>query len=240
MDVRNGLHVDAAVDSDGVHPSDGSESAAAIRFGVLESEESGPSVVDGIERVTLQQAATRLGVGITTARRWVRSGRLKAIREETPQGHTWRVLLPSGAPPPREPDPGTPAGADSAAAADSTAVREVARLEAHVTDLRTTVADLREQLSRKDDELVSRRREIQELHVLLGRAQLPKPMEVVATADSETDSKETPDRRPRTDSEITPSESDRRSRSKPSWWKRLLFGLLVDEGRASNAGSQGL
>ena len=54
------------------------------------------------------------------------------------------------------------------------------RLEAHVADLRATVTDLREQLGRKDDELVSRRREVQELHVLLGRAQLPRPVDVAS------------------------------------------------------------
>lgn len=228
MDAQNGLHGEAAVesdqDSDGVRPSFGSESSAAIRFAVSDSGESGPAVIDGVERVTLQEAATRLGVGITTARRWVRSGRLKAIREETPQGHTWRVLLPSGAPAPHESGLGIPPGSDSAAAADSPTVREVARLEAHVADLRTTMADLREQLSRKDDELVSRRREVQELHVLLGRAQLPRPMEVAATPESGGDNDGTPDGSPQTDSEIVPGESDGRSRPTRPWWKRLLFG----------------
>jgi len=224
MDTRNGLPAETVADSAGVRPSYESEPSTDIRFKVSDSAESDTSVINGVERVTLQEAATRLGVGITTARRWVRSGRLKAIREETPQGHTWRVLLPSGAPPPHESGLGIPHSSDVVPAAASPVVREIARLEAHVTDLRTTMDDLRDQLSRKDDELVSRRREVQELHVLLGRAQLPRPMEVVATPDSEADTQGTPDESPPMDSGAPPSESDGRSRSPTPWWKRLLFG----------------
>jgi excisionase family DNA binding protein len=216
--------VDATPDSGGVRSAPSPESSAAIRFSVPESADSGPAAASGVERVTIQEAATRLGVGITTARRWVRSGRLKAIREDTPQGHTWRVLLPAGTPPAHEPG-GRPAGADSAAAApDSAAVREVARLEAHIADLRTTVADLREQLARKDDELVARRREVQELHVLLGRAQLPKPVEAVAAADSESDAGRPPEGTPQTDSGMAAAESGEVAPGRLPWWKRLLFG----------------
>jgi excisionase family DNA binding protein len=216
--------VDTVSDSAGVRPAPWPESSAAIRFAVPDSAESGPDAQEGAERVTLQEAATRLGVGITTARRWVRSGRLKAIREETPQGHTWRVLLPRGA------DAGAGAGTvspppDAASApSDSPAFREVGRLEAHVADLRATVADLREQLSRKDDELVSRRREVQELHVLLGRAQLPRPVEVASGSESVVDSGETPEGTPGTDSAGAGAESGAQPRAPVPWWRRLLFG----------------
>src|SRR5215213_6042871 len=195
MDAPNGLPVDSAVDSEvdsgGVRPAlqadSAPDSAVAIRFPI-------PDSAGGGERVTLQEAAGRLGVGITTARRWVRNGRLKAIQEETPQGHMWRVLLRAAAPEAAPSRPAAPESADSTgdsttdSTVDAGAPREVGRLEAHVTDLRLTVADLREQLARKDEELVARRREVQELHVLLGRAQLPKPVEVAATPDAESDS----------------------------------------------------
>ena len=106
MDAPNGLPADSAVDSEmdsgGVRPAlqadSAPDSAVAIRFPIPDSADSGTESAGGGERVTLQEAAGRLGVGITTARRWVRNGRLKAIQEETPQGHMWRVLLPAAAP----------------------------------------------------------------------------------------------------------------------------------------------
>jgi hypothetical protein len=175
-----------------------------------------------VERVTLQEAAARLGVGITTARRWVRSGRLKAIREETPQGHIWRVLLPSAPTEAAPTAPTAPAASDSTT--DAGAAREVSRLEAHVADLRLTVADLREQLARKDDELVARRREVQELHVLLGRAQLPKPIDVAPAPESAVDSGGTPEGTPRPDFTGAGLDSAGDSGAARPWWKRLLFG----------------
>jgi transposase len=194
----------------------------AIRFPVPDSAESASEDAVGGERVTLQEAAARLGVGITTARRWVRNGRLKAIQEETPQGHIWRVLLPAAA---AEAAPRAPAAAESTdSTTDTGAIRELGRLEDHVTDLRLTVADLREQLARKDEELVARRREVQELHVLLGRAQLPKPVEVAATPDSESDSDGTPQGTPQSDSDRTTAESGVDFGPGRPWWKRLLFG----------------
>jgi excisionase family DNA binding protein len=220
MGTRDGLPVDTVADSGGVRPAHRPESSVAIRFAVPDSAESGPEAGERAERITLQEAATRLGVGITTARRWVRSGRLRAIREETPQGHTWRVLLPPGA--------AAEAGAGPAPppldAADSPAVRGVVRLEAHVADLRATVVDLREQLGRKDDELVSRRREVQELHVLLGRAQLPRPVDMASGSDSVMDSGETPEGTPGTDSDGAGAESGVQPRAPLPWWRRLLFG----------------
>ena len=154
----------------------------------------------------------------------------------------WRVLLPAAAPEaaPGAPDspaePPHPESGDSGpespdSAPDSGATREVGRLEDHVTDLRLTVVDLREQLARKDEELVARRREVQELHVLLGRAQLPKPVEVESTADSGSDSAGTPPWTPRSDSGgLRPESGSVRPESgmdfgpdRP-WWKRLLFG----------------
>jgi hypothetical protein len=47
-----------------------------------------------MERVTIQQAAARLGVSPDTIRRRMLSGKLKAIREPRPQGFRWLVELP--------------------------------------------------------------------------------------------------------------------------------------------------
>jgi hypothetical protein len=92
----------------------------------------------------------------------------------------------------------------------------VSRLEAHNTDLRDTNAHL-------TDELASRRREVQELHVLLGRMQasLPPPAPP-GQADDDTPVEwklePTPDTehaRPEGPALSAPSER--------SWWRRLLL-----------------
>ena len=200
----------------------------AIRFAVPDSAESGPDAHEGAERVTLQEAATRLGVGITTARRWVRSGRLKAIREETPQGHTWRVLLPSGA------DAGAGAGTVSPPPDAASAPSDSRRSGRSGVWRRTSPICGRpwptcaSSSARKDDELVSRRREVQELHVLLGRAQLPRPVEVASGSESVVDSGWRLRRGLRgTDFAGAGAESGAQPRAPVPWWRRLALRVVV-------------
>jgi|SRR5215207_8477707 len=45
-----------------------------------------------IQRLTVQQAAIRLGLSSATIRRMIRAGQLPAEREERPQGSRWIVL----------------------------------------------------------------------------------------------------------------------------------------------------
>jgi hypothetical protein len=47
-----------------------------------------------MERVSIKEAAERLGVSQDTIRRRLKSGGLAGEREKTPQGFVWRVELP--------------------------------------------------------------------------------------------------------------------------------------------------
>jgi len=106
------------------------------------------------ERVTIREAAERLGVSPDTIRRRISKGQLEAAQEPRPQGFVWMVELPrpkakrrrsSSRRPPRSKGP-TPA-----------------ELEAK---------HLQEKVDMLTTELESRRREISELHQLLGQSQL--------------------------------------------------------------------
>src|SRR5215218_684924 len=58
------------------------------------------------ERVSIKEAAERLGVSQDTMRRRLKSGELAGEREKTPQGFVWRVELP------QEPGSGDAAAAE--------------------------------------------------------------------------------------------------------------------------------
>jgi hypothetical protein len=108
-------------------------------------------------RVTLAEAALLLGISEPTARRRVRSGELPGTQVPTPQGFTWMVDLPDDIP--TEPSPS----------------EEVVSEE--VVAMRVSMARMEAQITAQEVELEARRREVQELHVLLQQAQsaLPSP-----------------------------------------------------------------
>ena len=140
--------------------------------------------------VPLREAADALGVGVTTARRWVRSGRLKGHRIRAREGDVWYVELPpdAGAPaapaaPEAPPDgalrrpataaPSEPVTAEAVASAETPTRRgtpRLARAEEAVVRLEAHVADLRQTVTRLETELDARRREGQVLLAVLGRA----------------------------------------------------------------------
>src|SRR5687767_6122803 len=103
-------------------------------------------------RLTISEAAQRLRVSEMTIRRRIRSGELQGVQVNSPGGFAWVVDLPDE-PTVDEPSP------------DTSSLREL------VDELRARVA--------QDQELEARRREVQELHVLLQQAQaaLPVPKE---------------------------------------------------------------
>ena len=112
--------------------------------------------------VTIQEAAQRLGVSQDTVRRRIRKEELQATQTPTPQGFRWVVELEDleedaqAAPtPPHRADIG------GAQVEDGQDVREL-------------VDALRSQLQSQGEELVARRREVQELHVLLQQKALPE------------------------------------------------------------------
>lgn len=96
-----------------------------------------------MERVSVAEAAHRLGVSTDTIRRRIRAGELTAHQEPTAQGFRWEVELEPKDQPPNAPD---------------------SNLDALVTTLQA-------QVQAQAEELEARRREVGELHVLLQNAQ---------------------------------------------------------------------
>jgi len=96
-----------------------------------------------MEKVSIGEAAQRLGVSTDTIRRRIGKGELTAHQEPTPQGFRWKVeLRPNDQP-----------------------------LNGYDNNLETLVSTLQAQIQAQADELDARRREVQELHVLLQTAQ---------------------------------------------------------------------
>jgi len=116
----------------------------------------------------MEEAARRLGVSVATIRRRLHSGELRGFQEPTSQGFKWLVEVPELT------TVGTPnkshTQTDSAGAPDLN--DGVSSTNGEVAALKETIVILRE-------ELEARRREVQELHVLLQHAQsaLPAPKE---------------------------------------------------------------
>jgi predicted ArsR family transcriptional regulator len=113
--------------------------------------------------VSIQEAATRLGVSVETIRRRLHNGVLKARQVPTPQGFVWMVELPN-----EEPQQETHSG-EPEALHELVAVLK-AQLEKKDHQLEIQAAAHQEQLEAKD-------RQIEQLHVLLQQAQaaLPAP-----------------------------------------------------------------
>jgi len=102
-----------------------------------------------VEKISVGEAARRLGVSTDTIRRRISKGELLAHREPTPQGYRWEIeLQPNNQP-----------------------------LNGHAGDNELLVTTLQAQVQAQAEELDARRREVQELHVLLqsAQAQLPPP-----------------------------------------------------------------
>jgi len=96
-----------------------------------------------VEKVSVGEAARRLGVSTDTIRRRIGKGELLAHREPTPQGFRWEIELePNNQP-----------------------------LNDHEGSTEALVTALQAQVQAQADELDARRREVQELHVLLQTAQ---------------------------------------------------------------------
>jgi len=95
-----------------------------------------------METVSIGEAASRLGLSADTIRRRIGKGTLTGHQEPTAQGFRWKVELPEGQ--------GT---------------------NGHQDGLEDLVMMLQGQVKAQTDELEARRREVQELHVLLQTAQ---------------------------------------------------------------------
>jgi len=96
-----------------------------------------------VEKVSVGEAARRLGVSVDTIRRRIGRGELAAHQEPTPQGFRWEVeLQPNDQP-----------------------------VNGHDRNIEALVTTLQAQVHAQAEELDARRREVQELHVLLQTAQ---------------------------------------------------------------------
>ena len=100
--------------------------------------------------VTVEEAANLLGVSRDTIMRRIRKGDLEAHQEPRPQGHVWRVIIPD-----EEPN------------------------NQHVEVLTRELQTVRDVLELLKEELASKNKQIEQLHVLLQQAQaaLPVPKE---------------------------------------------------------------
>ncbi len=152
------------------------------------------------ERVPIREAAARLGVSADTIRRRLKSGELAGQKERTPQGFTWLVEVPFTIGPPPHPDaspelPPAAPPADSGPAQATAPAAEVRRLEQLVEVLQT--------------ELEARRREVEQLHIVLSQQAralaLPAPQEASPPA--------------------TPLPRQTPMQDHPSWWHRLRSRL---------------
>lgn len=107
-------------------------------------------------QVTIQEAANTLGIAESTVRRRLRNGELEGQQMPTPQGYTWLVDLPE--------DQAVEQENQQSLVGESGLMREL------VDSLRSHMEGLENQLGTKD-------RQIEQLHVLLQQVQaaLPPP-----------------------------------------------------------------
>ena len=109
-------------------------------------------------RVTIKEAARRLGVAEATVRRRIHRGDIVGVQITTPQGFTWLVEVPDE-------------DAQEQANVQLRSLRGRGEsVEMEVQALRDLVELLRYDLKIRDQELEARRQEIRELHALLQQA----------------------------------------------------------------------
>ena len=129
-----------------------------------------------MELVTMTEAARRLDVTVETVKRRLRRGELQGQKQARPQGFTWLIEMPE--------DTGDRDSTSSVTPSDTpTSNAEVHRLEDMISllqkELDITREELEHQRSVYQSELVSKNKQIEQLHILLQQAQaaLPAPRE---------------------------------------------------------------
>jgi hypothetical protein len=127
-----------------------------------------------MELVTMAEAARRLDVTVETVKRRLQRGELQGHKQPRPQGFTWLIEMPE--------DTGDQDSTPSVTPSDTpTSNAEVHRLEDMISllqkELDITREELEHQRSMYQGELVSKNKQIEQLHVLLQQAQaaLPAP-----------------------------------------------------------------
>ena len=125
-------------------------------------------------KVSIAEAAHKLGISQDTIRKRLRAGELAGEQVRAPGGFRWLVELPEDVR-----GPATPEHADETAGEAAGLQGIVATLQAQNQSLQDHLATLQAQVQSQGEEMEARRREVQELHVLLQQAQaaLPAPRE---------------------------------------------------------------
>jgi len=117
------------------------------------------------ERVSIKEAAERLGVSADTIRRRLKSGELAGEREKTPQGFVWRVELPQDA-------PGEPASAEASPGATAGDDIERARLRERIAGLERLAEELQGERDAWREQAQRDGEAARELRVLLRNEQM--------------------------------------------------------------------
>jgi hypothetical protein len=121
-----------------------------------------------IERVSIKEAAERLGVSQDTIRRRLKSGELAGEREKTPQGFVWCVELPQG-PSNVDAAAGEPTATASAPLGDGV---EVAQLRERVAGLERLAEELKGERDAWREQAQRDGEAARELRVLLRNEQM--------------------------------------------------------------------
>ena len=160
--------------------------------------------------MTIPQAAQALDLSVITIRRRLKRGELRGQKVATAAGFEWRVLVPSALVDAAE-DKGPAQGATQSTPYQEDKGTDQRLIEA----LQTQLAEIR-------IELEARRREVQELHVLLARWQpaLPPPLTGEAVPDQA-------DQTPSDLDSITPEDSAPTDQTKPVSGLRRLWHLII-------------
>jgi hypothetical protein len=187
--------------------------------------------VPGSRLVGIAEASAALGISQSVIRRRLKDGRLQGERQHTPQGYVWLVYVPEAPQATEETD----AAADTAAnpsvsppAVEGAVLAELAAAREAVTRLEAHNADLRSQVETLTGELTARRREVTELHTLVGMVSraLPAPASPVTPPDNPSTDPATPTADPRADPADSPASPDPAADPADSpaanraWWRR--------------------
>jgi hypothetical protein len=163
-----------------------------------------------VQAVTIPQAAQALDLSVITIRRRLKRGELRGQKVATAAGFEWRVLVPSAL---------VDAAEDEGAAQGTT--QGTPLQESRGADQRL-IEVLQTQLAELRVELDARRREVQELHVLLARWQPALPPPLTGEALPEQADQTPPDHET-----ISPEESSPPDQIRPVSGLRRLWRMIT-------------